>query len=80
MQHGERRGSKPLQRCEAVEIAAERHDAVRAQPWYVVGTPREPVKARAPVPHVCDAKRDVAAADQQNPQHFTGVRCHIESL
>ena len=52
-----------------VEIADDGNDAVRAQLGDVLGAAREPVEAHLGREQAGGAQRDVAAADQEYPDH-----------
>ena len=64
MQHAERRRSEPAEGREAVEVADERNDAVRAKLGAVLDAAREPVEANFGMEQAGRAQRHVAAADQ----------------
>src|SRR3989442_2927613 len=81
MEHGERCGAQAIERGDAVEIADDRDDPVRAELRDFLATADESVQARAAREQRGNAERDVSTANQQYPDHkglFTlcpQVRC-----
>ena len=74
MQHRKRRRANPLERLPPVEVADDGHDAVRAQPGNVLRPSRESVESDFRTEQVGGAQRDVAAANQQYPDHHRAFR------
>src|SRR3989442_11523623 len=81
MEHGERCGAQAIERGDAVEIADDRDDPVRAELRDFLATADESVQARAAREKRGNAERDVSTANQKYPDHkglFTlcpQVRC-----
>ena len=73
MQHREGRSAQAVQRGRSIQIAYDRHDAARAKLRDFVVAPSEAVQTRASAQQGGGAKRDVAAADQQNPDHSDSI-------
>ena len=69
MQHAERCRTQAIERSRAIEVADDGYDAVEAQPGGFVAAARETVEPRAPGKQRRGAQRDVAATNQQNPDH-----------
>lgn len=69
MKHGERRRAQPREARKKVEVANDGNDAVRAELGDVLGATRQSVEADFRMEQVGGAQRDVAAADQQYPDH-----------
>ena len=69
MQHRERRRAQPVERREAVEVADDGNDAVRAKLGDILDAARQAVEAHFGMEQARGAQRDVAAADQQYPDH-----------
>src|ERR1700694_3919190 len=73
MEHGERRGAQAIERGDAVEIADDRDDPVRAELRDLLATADESVQARATREQRGNAERDVSTANQQYPDHEPAV-------
>ena len=77
MEHGERCGAQAIERGDAVEIADDRDDPVRAELRDFLATADESVQPRASREQRGNAERDVSTANQQYPDHkaLTCRRC-----
>src|SRR6185369_10187236 len=64
MQNRKRRRAEPVETREAVEVADDGNDAVRAKLGYILDTARQPVEAHSGMEQAGRAQRDIAAADQ----------------
>ena len=64
MQYRERRRAQPVETREAVEVADDGNDAVRAKLGDILDAARQPVEAHFGMEQAGRAQRDVAAADQ----------------
>ena len=69
MQHRERRRAQAVQAREVVEVADDGDDAVRAQAGNVLGAAGETVESDLRMEQAGGAQRDIAAANQQYPDH-----------
>ena len=85
VQDRERRGAQPVQTVERIEVADDRNDAVAAQLRNVLRTARQAVEPHPTAQKIGGAQRDVAATDQQDPDHRqpgvqsaanVRIRCH----
>ena len=74
VQNAERRGAQASQRCAAIEVADDGHDAVHAELRRFVAAARETVEPGAALEQRRGAQRNVTATDQQNPDHDRGAR------
>ena len=74
MQDGERRRAQAVEAREPVEVADDGNDAVRAQLRDILDAAREPVEAHLGMEQAGGAQCDVAAADQQYPDHLLATR------
>ncbi len=74
MQHGERCRAQAVEAPEAVEVADDGNDAVRAQLRDILDAARQSVETYLGMEQAGGAKRHVAAADQQYPDHLLATR------
>jgi len=74
MQNGERCRAQALEASQPVEVADDRDDAVRAQLRDILGAARQAVEPHLGMEQAGGAKRHVAAADQQYPDHLLATR------
>jgi hypothetical protein len=64
VQNRKRRRAQPVETREAVEVADDGNDAVRAKLGDILDAARQPVEAHSGMEQAGRAQRDVAAADQ----------------
>ena len=79
MQDGERRRAQALEAPQPVEIADDGNDAVRAQLRNVFVAARESVEPYLGMEQSGGPKRNVAAADQQYPDHLVAT-CIVRAV
>ena len=79
MQNGERRSAQALEAPQPVEIADDGDDAVRTQLRDILDAARESVEPYLGMEQSGGAKRHVAAADQQYPDHLVAT-CIVRAV